>query len=116
MVLSSYELLELLEFMPDRGALKTALRQGEFSEEEQVWRHVATELSKLRAITEKVNGGKPKDIRVFPTLSELKEQVQEAEETEERREDFFAFADRSTELGAPVDDLPWDTDSTTGGW
>lgn len=94
--MSSYELLELLEYMPESGALKKALRSGEYSDDEIIWRHIANELSKLRAITETVHGGKNTTMRTFPTLAELREQVEEAEAAEERREDFFSFADRSS--------------------
>src|SRR5688500_8954381 len=38
--MSSYELLELMEFMNDRGAFKTAARGGEWSKEEAIWTHV----------------------------------------------------------------------------
>lgn len=91
----SYELIELLEYMPERGAFKTAARGGEFSEEERVWRHIANELSKLRSITQTVHTGKPADMRTFPTMAEFREMEQEQREIEERREDFFSFADRS---------------------
>lgn len=93
--MSSYELLELLEFMPERGALKTALRKGEYSEEEQVWRHVANELAKLRATMHAVHGGKQYSPKVFLTVAEIREMADDQEAAEQRREDFFAFADRT---------------------
>ena len=48
--MSSYELLELLEFMPDRGAFKTAVRGGDWDEEQEVWAQIANELAILRAV------------------------------------------------------------------
>jgi hypothetical protein len=93
--MSSYELLELLEFMPERGAFKTAARGGEYSDEEIVWRHIATELSKLRSITQTVHGGKDNDMKVFPTIAEQRERAEEAADMEERRELVYSFADRT---------------------
>lgn len=92
--MSSYELLELLEFMDEDGAFKKAARGGEFSETEQVWRHIATEMGKLRSVTIAVHGGKATEYRTFPTMAELREQVEDAEAAEERRETVFSFADR----------------------
>jgi hypothetical protein len=93
--MSSYELLELLEFMPDRGAFKTAARGGEYSDEEIVWRHIATELSKLRSITQTVHGGKANQMMTFPTIAEQRERAEEAADMEERRELLYSFADRT---------------------
>lgn len=92
--MSSYELLELLEFLPEDGAFKAAVRGGEYSENEQVWRYIATEMGKLRSITVAAHGGKSTEYRTFPTMTELREQTQDAEEAEERRELVFSFADR----------------------
>lgn len=96
--MGSYELMELLEFMPDDGAFKTAARGGEFTERDQVWRHIATELAKLRATTHAVYGGKQYSPKVFYTMAELQEMIQESEEAEERREEFFQFADRTPKM------------------
>lgn len=105
-MMSSYELLELLEFMPERGAFKTALRQDEYSEEEQVWRHVANKLSRIESILYVANTRKAADPqRMFYTMAEMREQIEEAEAAEERREDFFGFADRT-----PMKELDHDLD------
>lgn len=56
--MSSFELLELLQWMPERGAFKTSARGNEYSEEEHVWRHIANELARLRATMHAVYGGK----------------------------------------------------------
>lgn len=97
--MSSYELLELLEYMPERGAFKTALRKGEYSEEEIIWRHIANRLSRIESITYVQASGKPGDpIKMFYTKSELLEMIEEAEEIEDRREDFFSFADRPARI------------------
>ena len=93
--MSSYELLELLEFMPEEGALGKAVRCGEFSESEKVWRFIATELSKLRAGYHAVHGGEQYVPKVFLTLAEYEEMVGDAESAEQSREAVFAFADRT---------------------
>lgn len=92
--MSSYEMLELLEFMPDKGAFKTALRGGEYSEQEITWRHIANELARLRATMHAVHGGQRYDPPTLLTRAEQREEAEDAEEMEERREDFFSFADR----------------------
>lgn len=94
--MSSYELLELLEFMPEHGAFKIAARGGEYSEQDQVWRHIANELGKLRAITQTVHSGKATDMRTFPTMAEMREATEDQDAADERREEFFQFADRSS--------------------
>lgn len=94
--MSSYELIELLEFMPDEGVFKTAVRGGEFCERDQVWRHIANRLSRIESITYVAHTRKVGDsMKMFYTLAEMREQVQEAEEMEDRREGFFQFADRT---------------------
>lgn len=92
--MSSYELLELLEYMPDEGAFKTAVRGGEYAERDIVWRHIASELSKLRATTHAVYGGQSYSPRVFMTLAERKEIEAKEADQEEVRESFYAFASR----------------------
>ena len=93
--MSSYELLELLEFMPEEGAFQRAVRCGEFSGDEQIQRHIASELSRLRATTHIVNGGEAYSPKVFLTLAEIKELQADAESMEETRESVFQFADRT---------------------
>lgn len=93
--MSSYELLELLEWMPERGAFKTCLRGGEYSEEEITWRHIANELARLRATMHAVHGGQRYDPPTLLTKAEQRAEVEEAEAAEERREEFFVFADRT---------------------
>jgi len=94
--MSSYELLELMEFMNDRGAFKTAARGGEWSKEEAIWTHVANELAKLRATLQVVHGGR--DAAYAPMLflspTELREMTEKAEEQEEVRESIYSFADQ----------------------
>lgn len=102
--MSSYELLELLEFMPEEGAFKRAARCGEFSETEQVWRHIASELARLRATMHAVHGGERYNPKVFMTLAEVKEIQREAESAEELRESVYAFADRTDKYSEDDDD------------
>jgi hypothetical protein len=92
--MSSYELLELLEFMNDRGAFKTAARGGEWSKEEAIWTHVANELAKLRATLHVVHGGKEAAYApmVFLSPSELREMAEKSEEQEGLREAVYSFA------------------------
>ncbi len=47
--MSSYEMLELLEFADDDGAFKTALREGEPSRQRQAVLQIANEIAVLRA-------------------------------------------------------------------
>lgn len=100
-VMSSYEMLELLEFMEPKGAFKTAVRDYEYSEEDQVWRYIATELAKLRATMHAVHGGERYVPKVYMTLAEMRENMVEAEQAEERREEIFQFADRSSRPPPP---------------
>jgi hypothetical protein len=79
---------------PEKG-VQDGCAGGEYSEEDQVWRHIANRLSRLESITYVAHGGKAGEpIRMFYTLAEVKEMAADAEAVEDRREDFFAFADR----------------------
>lgn len=92
--MSSYELLELLEYMPEQGALKTALRKGEYSEDQIIWRHMANRLSRIESISYVQVTRKPGDpIRMFYTKAELEEMLQDQEATEERLDDFYSIGD-----------------------
>jgi hypothetical protein len=93
--MSSYELLELLEFMPDNGAFKTALRGGEYSEDQITWRHISNELARLRATMHAVYGGQRYEPPLLLTKAEQRDEMTQLEETAERREDFFSLADRT---------------------
>ncbi len=90
--MSSYELLELLEFMPERGAFKTAARGGEFSGDEKVWAQIANETAILRsAYLPKVNGEEyGSQLHLSPL--KLREIAEKAEVQTEVRESFYAFA------------------------
>ncbi|MGV0634497.1 hypothetical protein ABQE69_09020 [Mycolicibacillus trivialis] len=74
--MSSYELLELLEFMPEEGAFRTAVRGGSWSEPELVAAETYNELARLRASYHAVNGGEKSAYEPFtfddPTLREEK--------------------------------------------
>jgi hypothetical protein len=103
--MSSYELLELLEFMPDEGAFKTALRGDEYTEDQLTWRHIASELARLRATMHAVHGGQRYEAPVLLSRAAMLAQMEDLEATEERREDFFSFADRTPKAieAGPVD-------------
>lgn len=96
--MSSYDLLTLLEFMDDEGALKAALRGGEYSEARLDIRHLTNEVARLRATMHAVHGGQRYDPPTLPSKAEQRAEAESAEETAERREDFFSFADRDFDV------------------
>lgn len=111
--MSSYELLELLEYMPDEGAFKRALRGGEYSEQEITWRHIANELARLRATMHAVHGGQKYDPPLLLSKAQVEAEQEDLEATAERREDFFSFADRTPkaiEAPPPLDPRDLDID------
>jgi len=93
--MSSYELMEYLEFMPEDGAWKTALRQGEYSEDQMTLRHLTNEVARLRATMHAVHGGQRYEPPVLKSRAQLLAELEDAEASEDRREGFFAFADRT---------------------
>ncbi len=92
--MSSYELLELLEFMPDKGAFKTAVRGGDPDEEQEVWNQIANELAIIRAVQAPKVKAEEYGSRIRYSPSKLKALVAEAEEQTEVRETFYSFAAR----------------------
>lgn len=90
--MSSYELLELLEFMPERGAFKTAARGGEFSSEEKAWTQIANEIAVLRAAYVPKVKGEEYGSQIHLSPLKLHEMAQKAEAQAEVRESFYAFA------------------------
>jgi hypothetical protein len=106
--MSSYELLELLEFMNERGAFKAAAREGELTYVDQMHRYGINEIARLRATIHAVHGGKRYDPFAFKSVAELKAEVAEKEATLDGREHVFAFADRTTDFIDPEDN--WDNE------
>ena len=103
--MSSYELLELLEFMPEHGAFQTALRGGAWSETEMVAAETYNELARLRASYHAVNGGERSAYEPFtlddPSLREEKNR-QAAELAEFRKsveDDMFTHLGWTGEEG-----------------
>lgn len=96
--MSSYELLELVEQMDERGRFKTAARGGDLCTQDEMLRHLTNEMAKLRSTMHAVHGGKGYSPKVFMSVSEQKEMLEEAIETEDRREGFYSFADRDPEV------------------
>jgi hypothetical protein len=92
--MSSYELLELIEFMDEDGAFMTAFRGGEYSEARLDIRHLTNEVAKLRATMHAVHGGQRYDPPLLLSRAEQIEEAEKAEAATERREGFFSFADR----------------------
>ena len=92
--MSSYELLELLEFMPERGAFKTAARGGEFSGEEKVWVQVANELAVLRAAYVPKVKGEEYGSQMHYSPLRLREMGEKFDAQTQVREGFYAFASK----------------------
>lgn len=93
--MSSYELLELLEFMPPQGAFKTAARGDEYSEGEKFLAQIANELLVLR--TAYVPGVKAEEYsaQLFLSPARLREVFAQEDRQTEVREDFYSFARRA---------------------
>jgi len=109
--MSSYELLELLEFMPEEGVYKTAVRGGEFSEDKKVWVQIANEMAVLRAgMVSGVKGEEYGSTIIYSPLR-LKEMADQTDAQTEVREDFYSFADRS---GVAKRNTPDDFDDAEG--
>lgn len=90
--MSSYELLELLEFIPERGAFKTAARGGEFSGDEKVWAQIANEIAILRSAYLPKVKGEEYGSQLYLSPLKLQEMAEKAEAQAEVRESFYAFA------------------------
>lgn len=93
--MSSYELLELIEFLPDEGAFKTAVRGGAWTEDQLIAAETFNEIARLRASYHAVNGGKDGTYEPFafedPLARRRKEQAKAAEEKlrTDARHDLF---------------------------
>lgn len=107
---SSYELICHVEFLPEESAFKTALRAGEYGEDQITWRHIANEIARLRATMHAVHGGQRYKPPTLLTRAEQREEIDAADATQERREDFFSFADRTPVPGLPESQAPLDPD------
>jgi hypothetical protein len=92
--MSSYELLELLEFMPERGAFKEAARGCEYSDEEKVWVQIANELAVLRAAYVPKADADKYGAQLFFSPAKLREMAAAEEHQQEVREHFYGFASR----------------------
>jgi hypothetical protein len=93
--MSSYELLELLEFMPETGAFKKAVSGGEFTDDEARWAQIANELAVLRAATAPKVKAERYGSRLWFSQAKLREMAEAEEEQEELRESIYTFARRS---------------------
>ncbi len=56
--MSSYELLELVEYLPEAGAYKTAVRGGRMTFDARVQIELFNEIARLRASVHAAAGGK----------------------------------------------------------
>lgn len=97
LVLGSYELMELLDQLPDESRFRTAIRGGEVSAKDAVQRHIANELSLLRATYYVVNGGKKAEYEPFlyKSIAQHKDEEEREKAVEEMRDSVFDFADAS---------------------
>ena len=93
--MSSYELLELLEYMPERGNFKSAVRGGEYCEDEQIWAQIANELAVLRAAYVPKVKAEQYGSRMYYSPAQMRKLIDEAEDQKEVRESVYAFATRS---------------------
>lgn len=103
--MSSYELLELLEYMPERGRFKTAVRGGEYCEEEEIWVQIANELAVLRAAMAPGVKGDKYGSRMHYSPAKMRELLEADEYQAEVRESVYAFATRKPKLPTPDDDF-----------
>lgn len=94
--MSSYELMELLEFMPERGAFKTAARGHEYSGDEKVWVQIANEIAVMRAAYVKGVKGDEYGSAIFYSPLKLREMADKADAQAEVREGFYSFASRDS--------------------
>jgi hypothetical protein len=93
----SHELLELCEWMPEEGRLKTALRRGEPSENEWALRQTANETAILRAGMVPNTNSEDWGSRLFLPRSKVEEAADRASEAEEAREHLYAMIDQGGE-------------------
>lgn len=97
--MSSYELLELLEFMNDRGAFKTAMRGGGWTWDQMVDAEHYNETARLRASYHAINGGESgayePNLLVDPRVQKHLDAEAEAQSEfhQEAEEDLFAGFD-----------------------
>jgi len=101
--LSSYELLELIEHLPERGAFKTAGRGGELCLQDQMLRYAANEIARLRATIHIVNGGKRYEPFTFLSLAEQREIYEEEMAVADGREVMYSYADRTERYTGSMD-------------
>lgn len=93
--MSSYELLELCEFMDADGAYKTAQRQGEPSERGAAVFATANEVAVLRAGMVPGADGDIYGARFFIPPHLLRDMAKQAEANADARTSIYAMADIS---------------------
>lgn len=92
LVLSSYELLELLEFMPEEGAFKKAARGGRQTRAERVAEEHYNETARIRLSYHIVNGGpKYEPIYCIDPVDELEQARLEAEDEQYQAQAVATF-------------------------
>lgn len=93
--MSSYEFLELVDHLPDRGAFRTACRGGELCLEEQMLRYGVNEIARMRATIHTVYGGKRYEPFAFESLAEQRARYEDEMATADGREVMYSYADRT---------------------
>jgi hypothetical protein len=93
----SFELLELCEFMPDEGRFKTALRNGEPSDDQWALRQIANETAILRAGMVPGTNSEDWGSRLYVPRSKVDEADEWAAEAAEGRELLFAMINDDVE-------------------
>jgi len=101
--MSSYELLELIEFFPDDGALRTAQRGGELCLRDQMLRYGVNETARLRATMHIVNGGKRYEPFTFLSVAEQRANYEDEMATADAREAIYSYADRTERWTGAMD-------------
>ena len=95
--LSSFEMLELLEHLPEDGAYKTALRDGAWTDQEAAIFQIANELAILRSAH--VPGVDSADLgsQLFRSPAEIRRLIAEAKERQEGTIAVLSHAIRTQE-------------------
>ncbi|OMC44716.1 hypothetical protein A5742_27470 [Mycolicibacterium fortuitum] len=104
LVLSSYELLELIEFLPESGAFKSAARGGAWTEDQIVAAETFNEIARFRASYHAVNGGKDGAYEPF-SFDDPAIRVRKAREAEAE------LAWKRESQGSLFDELGWSSDA-----
>jgi hypothetical protein len=96
LIMASGELWEFLQYMDDDGAFKTALRDGEPSQQRKAILQTANETAVFRAGMVPGADGEQWGSQLFFTPSKLRELVESDEELTEARGEIMAIGSKTT--------------------